>query len=275
MNIIIIPVDIFLQRKENYEKSSCIKSKYDAMHAKYECFLKANNLYFHKYNKNEQVLKKRNYSDRPPKEPKKTLQSLWNILNESNYQKITHKLKFLINEDNLVHVVTDILRNSIIHATYRKYFLLILTDILSNNNKEIVIKTIKDFYNDYISNRKYEFPVTGVENDYDLFCRKQKHKQTVINTNKLFMDIVDMIPELGIDISGEYVDMLFTNLEKEKDNEFYIDLYLNIMIDCVSKYKESFIKKSLLLNEVLKENVSMKNKFMIEKFNALLIGGVA
>lgn len=275
MNIIIIPVDIFLQRKENYEKSSCIKSKYDAMHAKYECFLKANNLYFHKYNKNDQLLKKRNYSERPQREPKKTLQSLWNILNESNYQKITHKLKFLINEENLVHVVTDLLKNSIIHSTYRKYFLLILSDVLANNNKEVVLRTIHDFYNDYIGHRKYELPVVDVENDYDLFCRKQKHKQTVINTNKLFMDIAETIPELEIDISGAYVDMLFVNLEKEKDDEFYIDLYLNIMIDCVTKYKDSFIKKSVVLNEVLKDNVSMKNKFMIEKFNTLLVGGVA
>lgn len=275
MNVIIIPIDVFAKRKEDYEKSSCIKSKYEAIHAKFECFSKANNLYFHKYNKNDQVLKKRHYPDRPQREPKKTLQSLWNILNESNYQKITHKLKFLINEDNLSHVVNDILKNAIIHATYRKYFLLVLTDVLSNNNKEVVLRTVREFYNDYIGNRKYELIVKDTENDYDLFCRKQKHKQTVMNTNKLFMDIVESIPELDIDISGEYVDMLLVNLEKEKTDEFYIDLYLNIMIDCVSRYKESFINKSVRLNEVLKENVSMKNKFMIEKFNTLLIGGVA
>lgn len=274
MNFIVVNPDQFYERKDNYEPSSCIKSKYDALLKKYECFLKSNNLYYHKYNKGGET-KKRTFPDRPAREPKKTLQSLWNVLNESNYHKICHKLKFLVNESNLTHIVTDILKNAVLHSTYRKYFVIVLNDLISICNKDVAMNTISEFYKDYIANNRYEFPASEgtPSNEYDLFCKKQKHKQMTLNTNLLFMELVDRISDVDINIDN-YISLLIGNINGKEEDEYYVDLILNMIIDVCDRYKVNILNCKANVYDSLecikKHNKSLKNKFLIEKIYTLL-----
>ena len=274
MNFIIVSPSQFYDRKDNYEPSSCVRTKYDTILKKYECFLKSNNLYYHKYNKGGEQ-KKRTFPDRPVREPKKTLQSLWNVLNESNYHKICHKLKFLVNDGNLNHIVTDILKNAILHSTYRKYFVIVLNDLITVCNKEVAMKIISEFYEDYISNNRYEFARCDdmTDNEYDIFCKKQKHKQMTLNTNLLFLELVDKVMGVDIDID-DYISSLISNIEEKVDDEYYVDLILNMIIDVCEKYRTNVLNsKSMIygrLESISKHNKSLKNKFLIEKINKAL-----
>ena len=279
MNFIVVNKDQFLDRKNNYEISSCIKNKYNELLKHYECFQKSNNLYFHKYNKNNDQ-RKRSYPDRSVREPKKTLQSLWNVLNESNYLKKCHKLMFLFNEDNLIHIVSDILKNAVIHSCYRKYFIIVLNDLIGISNRDVALSVINAFYHGIIDGSGYIYvqdsnaikniiPVT-TDTEYDIFCKKQKHKTKCLNTNMLVIEIINNVE--GIDFNmNDYIMYLLSSLLVSND-DFYIDIYLNMIIDiCSNKNLNTLdLIRQFDFSLIQDHNKSLKNKFLIERIRSMI-----
>lgn len=262
-----------MERKNNYESSSCIKTKYESLLKQYECFLKPNNLYYHKYNKgNDQ--KKRVYPERLSREPKKTLQSLWNVLNESNYQKICHKLKFLVNDDNVSHIISDILKNAILHTHYRKYFIIVLNDFMLLTNKDVALNVINAFYKDIIDSNGYGYIDNNItETEYDLFCSKQKHKTKALNTNMLILELIQKVQGIDFDRKS-YISYLLSNFKKNQNDDYYVDLYLNMLVDICgnasmipSEFDEIKTFDFAFVNE---NDRCLKNKFLVEKVNSLL-----
>lgn len=265
MSLTIITCQEFLDRIDTYQKDANITQKYAELFSRYECFSKPNNVYFHKFNKGYDK-KPRNVFGIKPKESKKTLQSLWNVLNESNYQKVSHKLKFMVNEDNVTQVVKDIIKNAVLHSTYRKYFLKLLRDLLGFAKEEYIYITISDYFHNYIDGQlfKKENGFNNTENKYDIFCTQQKHKKMTLNINVLLIDIIKEFPEIKINMFP-YIDSIIDLIKCDED--FYQDLGLNLMIDiCTTpEYVEYISKYDIDWNEIISRGSSSKIKFLVEK----------
>jgi hypothetical protein len=270
MNIIIVPKKDFIDRKAGYCKSSCIEQKYDNLFKKYECFLKSINIYYHKNSKQPEKKKTSYYKDRPLKDSKKSLQCFWNILNESNYQKIIHKLKFQVNDDNAKAISDDIIKNAVIHCSYRRYFILILKEIMNMTNKEFVTDTIERYFQSYINNELYIYKLDDkIQSSYDIFCEQQKHKQKTLSTNTLLFDIVKAIPSLNINVD-EYINKILFNLEVDLNDEYHVDLYLHMIMDLL-KYNNDISRYTIINWDIIADNIiSLKNKFLIDKVKITL-----
>jgi hypothetical protein len=191
---------------------------------------------------------------------KKTFTSLWNILNESNYNKICHRLKFLVNKENVGTVVKEVMNMSVTHSIYRKYFILILKDVLKTyegDNAVVYFKTIIDSYD-----KQYYIYSGNHKNDYDLFCDKLKHKTRILNTVHFILDIMNILPFTCED----YIDTLHDIFKETitQDDEYHVDLFLNIMIAIYTQYPGS-IKNTYDWMSLTGKSESKKMKFLTER----------
>lgn len=262
---LLIPPEDFLNRKDIYQLDETIKTKYTELFNKYECFSKMT--YFHRAT-NKVIEKKKHIPSTERKNSKKSFTSLWNILNESNYAKIAHRLKFMVTKENVDSVVREIVKMSIMHSIYRKYFLLILKDILDMYDANAVLQeSINTFSGDYF----IYTPSSNVSCEYDIFCKMQKHKVMVLNTVSFLIDIIDNNEKFrNIDVSASgLIDNLFEAFKPHLLDEYYLDLFINAMIIIASKHKEDVCTKimenSIHWQEMLKSNTSKKIEFLIEK----------
>ena len=270
MNIIIVPKQEFCDRKGGYCKSSCIEQKYDNLFKQYECFLTTINIYYHKNSKQPEKKKSNYYQERPLKDSKKSFQCFWNILNESNYQKILHKLKFQVNDDNIKAISDDIIKNAIIHNSYRRYFIIILKELLNMTKTSLVIDTLEAYFQKYIQHELYIYKADDtIQTSYDTFCEQQKHKQKTLSTNTLLIDIVRSIPTINLDIH-KYISKILQNLQTNLDDEYHVDMYLNMVMDLMQYYNDYIYHQMVKWDIMVDDIQSLKNKFLVEKVNLTL-----
>lgn len=257
---ITIKKEEFLKRKECFEVQEQIVGKYEALISKYECFVKST------YSFKKSHDKKRHYV--PEKKHfinnRSSFTSLWNLLNEGNYTKICHKLKFMISTENVGKVINDLVNMSIMHSIYRKYFILILKDVLKSYEKcgsyVIINNIVSQFRENYII---LPTSMMSQKEEYDVFCAMQKHKQKILNTYSFLMDIIDHIDVSIVDIINLTSDIF----SKYVHEEYYFDLLINILIVLAGTYKIEVAEQVAKLSDILavSSDTCTKNKFLVEK----------
>jgi hypothetical protein len=277
-----ISSEAFLRRQQTFTKDDAVEAKYKSLFQKYECFNKL--IYYHKGNTIKHVEKPKRVTQKTPNEdkknPKKSFTNLWNILNESNYQKISHRIKFMLNENNIDNVIQDILSAAITHNIYRKYFLLLLNDIMVYSRQsglfEHTQKTLIGMLEDYGSKHFVleEIPCTVPE--YDKFCKMQKHKLRVIQLVLLLIDIVDHDLLKNAMITFYTPQYIWQKCEKYLLPHIHDEYYLDILLNCILHMYEN---KSIwievkphartVLDNIRLSTMSMKMVFLIEKVTKL------
>jgi len=272
---IIVPIETFLQGKNTYVVDETIVKRYEQLIGKYECFNKV--IYYHKGNAIKGPEKKKPvFKNDERKTPKKSFTSLWNTLNESNYAKISHRLKFMINDENITTVVKELVHMSIIHSIYRKYFMYLLKDVINlappkTDVIDILMKHIATFDNAY-------YVITHVDTvspQYDDFCKLQKHKTKIMQTQAFMLDII--MSDIKIPYTLEqYWDNIWNCIGCVLDIEYYLDIYLNIVQSLLETLKTKCVSHRGVLN-CIKESLSMVNdsgsmklRFMIENVHKQL-----
>lgn len=232
----IVTPEEFKHRKQSFVPDEGVQAKYDALFAKYECFNTL--IYHHKGNtikSNDRVNLRRHVSNQmnsshhhnhEKRTPKKTFTSLWNTLNESNYDKVSHKLKFMVNDDNFQQVIKELISMSIMHHIYRKQFLALTKDVMSQqtNGTSALHNTLSEFSGDYWL-LKHE----NNTHMYDVFCLQQKHKHKVINTIAILMDISNVFHDI-ISIDDIWNRVCSCYVDVAGHDIYYLDILLNIIL---------------------------------------------
>ena len=260
----------FLSRVECFVKSQTLMLKYEKILKTYDCFSSKQPIQFpskQHFKTKKSSITTNNYMH--PKNPRKTLQTLWNTLNSSNYTKIFHKLKFQIRNENLSSVIVDILKSAVLHNSYRKQFIMMISDLMCIWDKEVISDTVVKWINDYISNKCYIFkhdeekPYTT----YDIFCLKQKHKTNTLAFNNLMIDILDMIPSLNIDVNLYLNDILHNGLMTYIQDDYYVDLFLQAFVQFLDRHVDLMQKFKGDIKKIFdsQQGVSLRNKFTLEK----------
>ena len=279
MSVILVTVEEFLKRKHTYAKDANIEKKYTQLISSYECFNKV--IYYHKGTAVRAHDKKRPI---PPKHDerkgsstsKKSLNSLWNTLNESNYQKISNRIKFMVNDGNVTNIVMELVNMSILHSIYRKYFMMILRDVIhssSDRNKvyDILTSHLASFDRNY-------FVLKGVDvtdTDYDVFCKLQKHKNKCVQTIGLLIDLVGSAINTETTIIDVW-NLLQDCFTPDVDHEYYMDIFIHgIFLLLEHKDGAQVVEKiktilDAIQEAAIKNNMSMKIQFMIEKLRGML-----
>lgn len=239
--------------------------RYKELFSKYDCFTVSKPVHQNHKIKSRKPHHLHSQNIIAPKDVNRCLQNLWNTLNDANYTKILQKLKLLINADNIDRVCHDILNTAVKHNTYRKQFLRILIDMSSNWGKDKVMSPVKKWFDEHVLSEFYLFTIaTNMKlTDYDVFCMKTKHKQRILSYNNLVMDIHDMLPLADISIH-DYLDNIMNGFLKTHHDDYYMDLFLNIIKDFSVQHKEKVFKhKDIIISSC--EELSFKNKFLLEK----------
>lgn len=265
--------NLFLSKKDIYTKSpDNLIAKYNKLISDHLCFSSTSHHgtnYISKYCpiKSKQQFKKYIKKVKFTSNKDRSFVVLWNKMNQTNYNNISQKLKLLVNKENIHLVIKDILEHAILHAIYRKYFINLLKDMVQTGNKDEVQQVISEYVNNFLENRKYIMnSILEDKKSYDIFCNMTKHKQCMMNTNSLILDISkDKSLEKSINILN-YKDKLTDSLD-EVDDEFHIDLLLNLIIEVFDSYPEIFnnaiMKKNI--EKKVDQNISFKNKMLIDK----------
>jgi hypothetical protein len=257
---IIITKDEFMSRKNSYIRQENILSKYEKLITGYECFTKVT--YFHKSKVFDKGGRKQ-YTNHEKKHSntKRSFTSLWNLLNESNYTKICHRLKFMISDENVHIVMKELVTMAIMHSIYRKYFILILKDVIKTYNTHQLLHDIIMAFDD-----KYlilpSITLDAKEN-YDMFCATMKHKQKVLNTYMFLLDVIDNISVSIVELIERTSNIFAEHIK----NEYYFDLLVHIMIIIAERYPKEVSAKVNSLRDVFAATCSdsKKSKFLVEK----------
>lgn len=268
--VVIVVREAFLVRQDNYVRSNTTYSKYNTLFKEYDCFsTKLASPPPHRHHHRHHPRKVNHYNDHPPRaarDPKKMLQNLFNVLNDSNYTKILHKLKFLVSNDNLVGIVKDVLQNGVRHQTYRKHFIRLIMDLMHIWDKEVIGDTVTQYFEDFMrSQKRLPMDNTLCLNEYDLFCAQQKHKQYILNTNLLFLDAYDMFAgkiHFNMDM---YLNHIIMEMNEVKNNDELIDLFLHMLGQFADRHSLRLSPYKQHILDLPVTTLSVKNRFLIEK----------
>lgn len=219
--------------------------KYETLFKNYDCFTKAPNYVPKKIEKRRPHII----------EKKKSLQSLWNILNETNFLKVAQKIRFMVSDLNIENVVEDLLKNAILHASYRKFFLLVLQDIHKHHPAYLYVQA---HYLRFLESHNYLLKNDTNLKDYDLFCHRQKTKGFIISSTMLYLDASAFI---SLDI--ESYARLIGDLIRENPDVDTCCMYVQIITE-ICKYYPQY-KPAIDWRTLMQTTESIKLKFMIEK----------
>ena len=277
MSAFIVSLDDFRSRHASFVKDEVIEQKYNALISKYECFSKV--IYYHKgsavrpNDKPRKAVVSRNENETYSRRTvKKSFTSLWNTLNESNYHKISHKLKFMVTNENAVTVVRELLTMCIVHSIYRHLFLLLVNDVI----RLCPGKSVESLH-EHVASFDVAYFVLPTDIDmitpsYEVFCKMQKHKLKCIQTVHLMFDLTKNVPESGVTQACVW-DRVKLALESRQDNEYYMDIFLSCMFVIIEKVTDRLILddvKTSVSKVSVPTHMSMKVVFMLEKIrNAL------
>ena len=154
-----------------------------------------------------------------------------NVINTDNYNKIFSKIRIGLERNNVEFVTKTILEKCCTATIFVNVYIKLMDDI--NNiytNKHI----IQDHVISFRSRVKFEQSNNHCD-AYDLFCKKQKHKLFVIGMNTTVIKLC----KAGLidwDILKSHYDH-FQEIVLTADNEYDLDLGINIIIDLAKAYK--------------------------------------
>jgi hypothetical protein len=263
----LITKDTFILRENTFVLNSPLKTKYDNIIKDHECFhaKPAPTHYVHKARFVKKPQHNSHHEGRTMKDPVKSMQCLFNILNDSNYSKIFHKMKFLVSNDNLISVINKILKCGVTHKTYRKHFLRLILDLFHIWDREAISTTIKEFFNDFImNNKRLCMEKTDTTTDYDVFCLEQKHKQKMLNTNMLLLDAYDMFAgKINVDVEG-CVARVMQELQEVIMEDRLIDIFLQMLVQYAEHKTINMTEHKDTIVALPKHHLSVKNRFLFE-----------
>lgn len=273
-DITIITAHELQQWLEHCQVQASVKSKYDSMFKTYECFHKANGAYVPNKptgNHHHRHDERKGRPERPPKDFKKMLTSYLNKLNNTNYDRIMGKTRIIINQDNIQDAIESILNNCGVQALYIKHLVHMIQDLYKLSGCSRQIKEVLEvIYHRYMSDHAYVYK-GDCEDEYTHFCQMQKHKSKVLNMTNTWFHIWETYPELLHNYAQDYIAMFIKNIHEYKDDEFHIDLFLHVIMECCS-YRKDLVSKAHIDWEDLQVHIkSSKIRFAIEKIQALLL----
>lgn len=249
-DIIVISPTAFDVVKKSISIDTSIKTKYDQIFEKYECFFKTNigpkNVDV-KHNKYNHQARKDSYhtveaaASKPRPKKQRTLNQeilgLLNILNKSNYPKVLSKFRLLSTKENISFLIEEILNKCCLQIVYVNFYTQLLVDLIDMSGySSQIIKAVEVFYKSLLESDYVMFCCESSKEDYDAFCLEQKHKQLVKARNNLILTLHKK-NILMIDIN-EYISFVLVHLQKSLTDSFHLDLILSVIVDIVSSSKD-------------------------------------
>ena len=174
------------------------------------------------------------------KDPIRIIMGLLNVINTDNYSKIFQKLRLLIDYSNIAKVIEAILEKCCIATIFVTVYIKLIEDIgtLYKLNG-VVIDWAKQ-----ASTKILYMPVatassaqTSASDEYDEFCRMQKHKLYVAGLNTTMIKLAKA-PLISLDILKSYTEFILKNI-LDYSTEHNLDICLNCMIEMRKAYKDA------------------------------------
>lgn len=259
-DIILYPKSAFLDIKDSVKASDSIRNKYEELFNSNECF--QNTIYVsttkfpskkeqHMFKSiqgkslnNSQDVKRKIFIKAIP--IKKAFQSnekhhikkckcILNVINEVNYTKQLSKLKFIIDKDTIDDIVRILIDTSILQIFYIGLFIRLMKDLgYIQKIREHVTQYAQSFFDTKLV---YQSSL-HTTNEYDEFCNMQKHKTLCISTCKMiFICVQNELCDVSYDTFVKYITIF---IETYKENQFILDILLNIICEC-KKINKKFI----------------------------------
>jgi hypothetical protein len=94
------------------------------------------------------------------------------------------------------------------------------------------------FYKNLLESDFILFKKFDIQEEYDLFCAQQKHKQLVQAQNNLIL-LLNSEHILNIDIN-DYFNFILQHMQKAIDSQdvYHLDLILSLLLDITTRTKE-------------------------------------
>jgi hypothetical protein len=207
---------------------------------------------------------------------KKTFTMLWNTLNEGNYTKISHRLRFIVNDENYKVAIRELIEMSILHSIYRRYFLHLLMDII-----QIQGDKAKEYVKEYVTTFQESYWVLQTPKDctmpaYELFCKQQKHKVKMLHTIEFLID-VSLLNIIDIDLLWIWNTLLHAYHDIPHCDTYYIDLVLNSMmtlLQCIQCMRHTHKKYDIKMKQQLHDSMSSYVENMKTKNTSIFLSNM-
>jgi hypothetical protein len=208
----------------------------------------------------------------------KTITSILNIINTSNYVKNLNKIRITSSNENIRHITNEILQKCCSQNLFMNVFLRLLIDMIKLSGLgPLICEEISIFATNFYDKKEYVFEAPDQNKDnYDIFCLEQKHKINAIAKNIAIIAIFlkNIVP---VDMNyyfRHFVDQLD---DDKKHSTSCIDIILNILIDltkvkdvaCVLEKEHLFILQKKILQEGY-SHINMKTTFLIEELKYII-----
>ena len=246
----IVPVSEFLSRRDINISHIC--DKYDALFNTYACFSeitylhltppatipaphhgKAVSQYYprKRYNTSKSHPHTPSITQRRPicKDPSRIIHGYLNVINVENYSRVFMKIRLLLDNDNIHHIVREILQKCWTATIFINVYIKLLSDISTIYN---IQNTLLDYVMQNIN--CFEFK-SDIPDSYDLFCEKQKHKMFILGLNITLIKLskAGLIPP---DVLKNYIQMFEKRICQERD-EYTMDIILHILLEMCKSYR--------------------------------------
>jgi len=248
----IVSISEFLSRKNSHKTDlSYIADKYDTLFKTYPCFLETPPVPyiphippqyhskpsppFYGRKRHHHVSKSavhgHSQQQRRPicKDPSRIITGYLNVINVENYSRVFMKIRLLLDNDNVHHMVKEILQKCWTATIYINVYIKLLSDISTIYN---IHQTLFDCVMENIA--RFEFK-SDIPDSYDLFCEKQKHKMFVLGLNITLIKL-SKAGLISHDVLKNYVDLFEKRISKETD-EYTIDIILHIFLEICKSYR--------------------------------------
>lgn len=160
---------------------------------------------------------------------------------------------------------------SIVHNIYHKQFLSLVKDVIAmSSNKDTSSLALKSAISDF-SEKYWILTIDSGTNMYDTFCMEQKHKQKIMNTITILLEIVYMFADV-LTLDDVWARIVDAYLHVSKSDIYYLDIFLNIIVKIsearimnmpIAMHMMETIAMLEQHNEMIKND--MKIKFLKEK----------
>lgn len=221
-----------------------------------------------------------NSNANPEEEARRHMKGFMNIINRNNYSKILHKVRNIINNEN-IEIITDIiLDTACCQVFYVHIFYKLLKDItehIDESAKAVVHERVTNFIDSFIGEEQFMSINSQESKDskYMQFCLMQKHKSLTTARNLVVLELltnrhsVDWDKQTYFDFLLKCVIAVSLRTElSQSDQEQNIDTLLCMLKDIKSHSKELWVGHDI--SEVISNmcNANQRIKFMIQDIMA-------
>lgn len=233
--------------RANIDSLESIANKYKALYAKYQCFneIYTSSIHTLPYNavqapstqyvrsyKRHHTHRHLHVSCKKNKDPQRLIVGYLNTINTDNYSRIYSKLVQVINYNNIDHVVKAIVHKCYTATIFVNVYIKLLYDIDASYHIKTLLRTELDCALDKL--RINDETLQDLDT-YDVFCYKQKHKSMILG---MTITISKMYKAMLIDWTFvEQYYAFFEELIKHENDEYYLDIGLNVVIELLKTFK--------------------------------------